>query len=200
MEPAPRPAPLVSSESPAGVTDRLRGVLPLVRGVVGKVRAVGIASAVAAVVLWLVLFGGVLWPLTVRTAGALVALGILLVPAGGTLLAVLTLNEVLDLPNRLRALPGQVRDSATEAATGAADVVRPGESKRSRRLFGFVGVLWRLRGVMGDSRGTFARTVALARAARLASLPFVLVLVAAFALDFVVIAAAVVAVVVAIAL
>lgn len=181
----------------SGLTDRLRGILPIVRGVIGKVRAVGIVSAVAAVVLWAVLFGGVLWPLSGRTLGALVALGVLLVPAGGTLLAVLTLNEVLDLPNRLRSLPGQVRDSASEAATGAADVVRPGGPKRSRRLFGFVGVLWRLRGVMGDSRGTLARTVALARAARLASLPFVLVLVAAFVLDFVVIAAAVVAVLIA---
>ena len=189
-----------ATPAPPGFTERLGSMLPLVRGLIGKVRAIGVASAVAAVVLWAVLFGGVLWPLTVRTAGALVALGLLLVPAGGTLLAVLTLNEVLDLPNRLRALPGQVRDSAAATATGAADVVRPGESKRSRRLFGFVGVLWRLRGVMGDSRGTLARTVALARAARLASLPFVLALVVAFALDFVVIAAAVVAVLVALVL
>ncbi len=170
------------------------------RGVIGKVRGVGIVSAVAAVVLWAVLFGGVVWPLSVRTVAALLALGVLLVPAGGTLLAVLTLNEVLDLPNRLRALPGQVRDSAVDAAEGTADVVRPGGPKRSRRLFGLFGVLWRLRGVMGDSRGTLARTVALARAARLASLPFVLALVAAFALDFVVIVAAVVAVLVALAM
>lgn len=195
---APVPSPTPASP---GLSDRVRGILPLVRGVVGKVRAVGIASAVAAVVLWGVLFGGAAWPLSVQTVGALLVLAVLLLPAGGTLLAVLTLNEVLDLPSRLRSLPRQVRDTAVEATGSAADVVRPAEGqKRSRRLFGFFGVLWRLRGVMGESRGTLARTVALARAARLASLPFVLVLLGAFALDFVVIAAAVVAVLVALAL
>lgn len=180
---APQPSPTLP--------DRLRGLLPLVQRLVGKVRAVGMVSAVAAVVLWAVLFGAVVWPLSLKTAGAVVVLLVLWLPAAGTWLAVLTMREVLALPDRLRALPGRVLDSAGETVAHAADVARPSDgTPRSGRLLGFFGVLWRLREVVGDTRGTLMRTVALARAARLASLPFVLLLLGAFALNFVVIAAA----------
>ncbi len=196
---APRALPL-SNESPLPpAPGRLRGLVPGVQSLIGKVRVVGVVSAVAAVVLWGVLFGGTVWPLSAKTALALAGLGVLLVPAAGTWLAVLTMREVLELPARLRALPGRVLGSAGETATQAASVARSPGRHRGGRLIGFFGVLWRLREVVGDTRGTLLRTAALARAARLASLPFALALVAAFALNFVVIAAAVAAVLVALA-
>ncbi len=163
-----------------------------VRGLVGKVRAVGVVSAVAAVALWAVGFSTLVWPLSVKTLGALLALAVLLAPAAGTFLAVGTLREVLDLPSKIRSLPGSVRDAAAETAARASAAVAPAAGRgRSRRLAGFFGVLWRLRGIVQDTRGSWLRTLALARFARLASLPFAFGLVAAFALNFVVIAVAV---------
>ena len=58
--------------------------------------------------------------------------------------------------------------------------------------------VWRLRALVGETQGAWLRALALARMARLASLPFALGLLAAFALSFVVIAAAVVALVLAV--
>ena len=191
MEPTPAPAPTPDST----LLDRVRGIVPIVRGLIGKVRAVGIVSAGAAVVLWAILLGDAVWPLSAQTLLAIIALAVLLVPAAGTFLAVLTLREVLDLPGRIRALPGAVRDSATEAGSQLADVAGAETQRRSRRVLGFFGVLWRLRGIVEETRGSWLKTLALARFARLASLPFALALVGAFALNFVVIAAAVLAVV-----
>jgi hypothetical protein len=68
------------------------------------------------------------------------------------------------------------------------------------RLLGVFGVLWRLRGVVGDTQSSWLKTLALVRFARLASLPFALALVAAFALNFVVITAAFFAVLLALIL
>lgn len=186
----PTPVPPDPALDPT-LLDRVRGVAPVVRGLIGKVRAVGMVSAGAAVVLWAILFGASAWPVTMETVAALLVLGVLLGPAAGTFLAVLTLREVLGLPARLRSLPGTVRDTALEAKEHAA-----GSSERqgrAGRVLGFFGVLWRLRGIVEDTRGSWLRTLALARFARLASLPFALGLLAAFALNVVVIAAAVVA-------
>lgn len=185
----PRPAP---PPDPA-LLDRVRGVLPVVHSLIGKVQAVGMVSAGAAVVLWAVLFGTRAWPLSIQTGLVLFVLGVLLIPAAGTFLAVGVLREVIALPGRLRALPGAVRDSAVVAREQAAG------GGRSRRLVGFFGVLWRLRGIVADTQSSWLQTLALARFARLASLPFALALVGAFALNFAVIAAAVVVVLVALA-
>lgn len=174
--------------------DRVRGLVPIVRGLIGKVETVGVVSAVAAVVLWVILLGDAAWPLSAQTLVALIGLVVLLIPAAGTFLAVLTLREVLDLPARLRALPGAVRESASEAGSHLADVAGGKAQRRSLRVFGFFGVLWKLRGIVEETRGSWLKTIALARFARLASLPFALALVGAFALNFVVIAAAFVAV------
>ena len=196
MEPTPAPT---SSPDPT-LLDRVRGLVPIVRGLIGKVQAVGVVSAGAAAVLWVILFGDAAWPLSAQTLVALLVLGVLFVPAAGTFLAVLTLREVLDLPGRIRSLPGAVRDSASEAGSQLADVAGAEGQRRSQRVFGFFGVLWRLRGIVEETRGSWLKTLALARFARLASLPFALALVGAFALNFLVIAAAFVAVLLALLL
>lgn len=194
MEPTPAPYPMPDPS----LVERVRGLTPAVQGLVGKVRAVGAVSAVAAVVLWAVVFGAHAWPLTAEAALAYVALAVLLVPAAGTFVAVLTLREVLALPDRLRSLPGTLRGTAVDVKDRAASVARPADGRsRTGRALGFFGVLWRLRGIVGETRGSWLRTLALARFARLASLPFFLWLLAAFALNFAVIAAAAVAVLVA---
>lgn len=194
MEPTPAPT---SAPDPS-LVERVRGLTPTVRGLIGKVRAVGVVSAVAAVVLWAVVFGSSAWPVTGEAVLAYVALAVLLVPAAGTFVAVLTLREVLALPDRLRTLPGTLRSTAADVKDRAASVARPEEGRsRTGRALGFFGVLWRLRALVEDTRGSWLRTLALARFARLASLPFFLWLLVAFALNFAVIAAAVVAVLVA---
>ena len=196
MKPTPAPT---SSPDPTPL-DRVRGLVPIVRGLIGKVQAVGVVSAGAAVVLWGILLGDMAWPLSAQTLVALLVLGVLFVPAAGTFLAVLTLREVLDLPGRIRALPGAVRESASEAGTHLAGAEGAEKQRRSQRLLGFFGVLWKLRGIVEETRGSWLKTLALARFARLASLPFALALVGAFALNFLVIAAAFVAVLLALLL
>jgi len=173
--------------------DRVRGIVPVVRGLIGVVQRVGIVSVGAAILLWVILFAEAVWPPSLYTALAIFALGVLLMPAVGTFLAVLTLGEVLDLPTRLRALPGVVRETASEVESHLAESDAAEERSRRVRMMGFFGVLWRLRGIVEDTRGSWLSTLALARFARLASLPFAFSLVAAFALNFAVIAAALVA-------
>lgn len=194
MEPTPPPSPVPDPS----LVERVRGLAPTVSGLIGKVRVVGVVSALAAIVLWALVFGASAWPVSGEAVLAYVALGALLVPAAGTFVAVLTLREVLALPDRLRSLPGTLRESAADVKDRAASVARPAEGRsRTGRALGFFGVLWRLRGLVEESRGSWLRTLALARFARLASLPFFLWLLVAFALNFVVIAAAAVAVFVA---
>lgn len=194
MQPPSPPPP--GAPSPA-LVQRLTRLLPSVRGLVRAAKRLAAVSAVAAVVLWLVLVDvPALWPASGYTVEAVLGLALLLVPAGGTLVAAYTLEEVLALPARLRAVPGQLRDVAGEARGHAAALARPEE--RRRGLLGFFGTVWRLRALVGETQGAWLRALALARMARLASLPFALGLLAAFALSFVVIAAAVVALVLAV--
>ena len=101
--PAADPPPPTSPALP----ERVREVLPTVPALVRRVRAVAFVSAGAAVVLWGLVLGPSAWPLSGWTVVALLGLGVLLVPAGGTLVAVWTLEEVAALPARLRALPGE---------------------------------------------------------------------------------------------
>lgn len=198
MEPKPvqtSSVPVVESAPDPALLDRVRGITPTVQRLVGKVKTVGIVSALAALVLWAVLFWQMAWPLTDQSPLAFVALLVLLAPAVGTFIAVLTLREVIDLPNRLRSLPDTLRDTVGDVKDEAVNVAGSGTGRsRGKRALGFFGVLWKLRGIVEDTRGSWLRTIALARFAKLASLPFFLWLLGAFALNFVVIAAAALAV------
>lgn len=177
MPPSPPPSP--DAPSPA-LLRRLAGLLPAVRRLARAARRLAAASAVAAGVLWLVLVDvPALWPASGATVRAALGLALLLLPAGGTLLAASALEEVLALPARLAAAPG----AFLEAAGGV----------RRRGLRGLLGTLWRLRALAGSGQGAWLRALALARAARLASLPVVLAIAVALVLDVVLVAAAVVA-------
>ena len=197
METKPAVPPRVPVAEPPPDTDmveRVRGIVPIALRLVGKVKTIGIVSALAALVLWAILFGSMAWPLTNQSPLAYVALLALLAPAAGTFIAVLTLREVIDLPNRLKALPGKLSSTVGDVASEATTVAGSAAGGKGKRALGFFGLLWKLRGIVEDTRGSWLRTIALARFAKLASLPFFLWLLGAFALNFVVIAAAALAV------
>ena len=175
-----------------GVVARVRRLVPLVSALVRQTKRLAAASAVSAVVLWLVLARP--WGMHGPEAGyalPLVGLLVLLVPPGAALLGALTLSDLLTLPGRLREAAGET----TAHARGAL-----GPEAEGGRLFRFARAVWVARALVLDAQGGWLKALAVARLARLASLPFALALVAAVALNFVVIAAALVAVLVAVAL
>jgi hypothetical protein len=148
-------------------------------------------SAVAAVVLavsleWPSLVtGSVDWPV------ALAGLGVLLVPAGLTWRGVGALRELLTLPSRLRT-------GAAEAAERARAVVAE-TAPRGTRMGSFVRALWAGRSLASEVRRGALSIGTAARLFRLTRLPLVLLMAAGFVLNFVVILAALVAVVLRVA-
>lgn len=168
----------------------MRRLVPVAQALVGKVKAVAIVSAVAALVLWGLLFRPLTWTQGASlgsVALALVVLLVLLIPAGAALVGYLTLQDVLTLPARLRS-------AAAETTGQTKDALTAREPSKRRRLFSFFRAIWAARSLAVDSKGAWLKAVAAARVVRLASLPFALGLLAAFALNFAVIAAAVLAV------
>lgn len=148
-------------------------------------RGLALLSAAAALLLWSILYAGGLGRTPLHTLASLLALGVLLLPAAGTALAVGALRDLFTLPQRLRALPNKAARVAVPARRAGTKRQRP-----LRRLVGFVGVLWRLRGAVRAPRGAAVGALGLARLARLGSLSFALLLTVAFLLNFVIIGAA----------
>lgn len=143
-------------------------------------RKVAVASAVGAVALaaaveWPRLRAGTMdWPV------ALVGLLVLLVPAGLTWLGVSAIREVLSLPARLKTGAAEAMERARVAAAAAPAASRVGAFYRALRS---------IRALAGDaaSLGTAASLF------RISKLPFLILMAAGFALNFVVIALAVLA-------
>ena len=197
MDSSPEPRPLPAVAPPDGapavsptVLGRVQRLVPYAQRAIGAVRVVGVVSAMSTAALWALLVHPWMWMQGAEAGSVVLALGVLvvlLVPAGAAFLGVLTLGDVLALPGRLRLL-------ATETADHARSVVTPGEVANKRRAFGFFQAIWSARALVLDSKGAWLKAVALARLGRLASLPFALLLLGLFALNFVVIAAAGVAV------
>jgi hypothetical protein len=173
-------------------TDRLRALRPVAYRMLGWVRMLALLSAAAALVLLWLLVGGWLFAGSGRTALSLAVLAALLVPAAGTALAVWSVRGLLALPERLAALPGQAAGAARTSASDLA-AARQGGSAVGRAT-GFLGVLWRLRRVVLDARGTLLRIGGLARFARFGSFGFVFFLGTAFLLNFAVIGLALAAI------
>ena len=186
-KPTTEVAQIPADQSPES---RLQRLLPVVRSITSKVRTLSIVSAGSAVVLWWIWFNPHRWIDGVSGQWAALAVGVLLVlliPAGAAFVGHLTLKEILDLPQKLKG-------AATGAAGHAKEMVVPTDEKKGGRLFGFFRAIWAARGLVLDSKGAWGTAVAAVRLARLASLPFVVGLLITFALNFVVIAVAVVAV------
>ena len=168
---------------------RVQRLVPFVRRVTGRVRTLAATSAGSALVLWGI--AAAPWRWVEDGAGAatvvlaFVGLGVLLAPAGVTLLGVLALDDFLAMPGRLRA-------SASETLGHARAAVAPAEAEdRPRRAVGFFRAVWSARSLVLDTRDVWLRAAAMARLGWLASLPFVLVLLVAFALNVVIVFAAV---------
>ncbi|MDX1419621.1 MAG: hypothetical protein R3181_06605 [Rubricoccaceae bacterium] len=199
--PRPRPAaapptaaeaaPPTVFEAPPGVVARVQRLVPLVQGLVRQTRRLAAVSAVSAVVLWLLVVRPWRWGVDAPDLGyalPIVGLLLLLVPAGAALLGAWTLADLLSLPARLRAGAAATSAQAQEA------LATPGHG----RLFGFARAVWGARALVLDAQGGWLKALAAVRLARLASLPFALALIGAVALNAVVIAAAVLAVLLAV--
>lgn len=166
---------------------RVQKIVPLAQALAGKVKGLAAVSAASAIVLWTLLVEPWAWANGVTWGAALVALvglALLLLPAAAALVGYLTLQDVLTLPSRLRAAAAETTGQAKEAITTR-------DTRKRGRLLGFFRAIWAARSLVLDSKGAWLKAVAAARVVRLASLPFVLGLLAAFALNFAVITAAV---------
>ena len=164
------------SDAPSGALTRLGRLLPGIDWL-AAVSLVSVGVIVAAL-------ADAVAPLT---PGALALLGaILALPAAATALAGWTLAD-------LASLPGQVKQAAL-AATGRADA-SAGRIKGSR-IGRLVRSLWAARGLALLTKGGWMKAVGALRFVRLASLPFALALLGAVALNGVVIAGGLVAVMV----
>jgi hypothetical protein len=166
---------------------RIGQSLPLLRRAESGARRVAGVSAASAVVLalaleWPAIVSGTLdWPVVIA------GLAVLLAPAGLTWLGVGALRELLTLPSRLRT-------GAAEAAERARAVVAE-TAPRGTRIGSFIRALWAGRSLAAEVRRGALSLGTAARLFRLTRLPLVLLMAAGFALNFVVILAAVAAVV-----
>ncbi len=140
----------------------------------------------AAIVLAVALEWGNLRAGTVDWAVALAGLCVLLAPAALTWLGAGTLRELVELPGRLKT-------GAAEAAERARAAVS--QSTTGSRVGGFVKALWAARALAQDVRGVASVGTAV-RLVKLTRVPLLVVMTLGFLLNFVVIAAAVVAVLV----
>ena len=179
--PAPAVPAVLDAEAPPGALARLGRLLPGVDGLVRFAYRTAAASAVSAVVVVAAVADALAGSAGVPWALAAGALLVLWIPAGAAALAGWTLSD-------LARLPGQLRDAAAGAAGRTRDVRR----KRSR-LGASLRALWAARGLAAVSRGAWLRALGAVRFVRLASLPFALALGGLFALNGVVVAAGVVA-------
>ena len=171
------------SDAPSGALTRLGRLLPGIDALVRFAYWLAAVSLVSVGVIVAALADAVA-PLT---PGALALLGaILALPAAATALAGWTLAD-------LASLHGQVKQAAL-AATGRADA-SAGRIKGSR-IGRLVRSLWAARGLALLTKGGWVKAVGALRFVRLASLPFALALLGAVALNGVVIAGGLVAVLV----
>ena len=177
--PASAPTAPDLAEAPPGALARLGQLLPGVEAVVGVAYRLAGVSAVAAALI----VAAVVDVAPGLATGVVVALALLLlVPAAAVALAGWTLAD-------LASLPGQIKEAAL-AATGRASA---GEVEKGSRIARLVRSLWAARGLAMLTKGGWVRAVGTLRFLRLASLPFALALLGAVALNAVVIAGGLVA-------
>jgi hypothetical protein len=189
-----REPPVTAPEAPEAIPTvsprlavRLGQAMPLLRRAEKGARGVAKVSAAAAFVLAVTLEWGALRTGTVDWPVAIAGLVVLLVPAALTWLGVGTLRALLTLPGRLRTGAAEAADYARVVATQSAP--------RGTRIGGFLKALWAARTLAMDARGALNVGTAV-RAFQLTRLPLLVLMALGFMLNFVVIAAAVVALIV----
>jgi hypothetical protein len=161
-----------------GVLAKLGQVLPAAESIVRFVYRMATVSAVAAAVVVLALID--LFPAAAASVSLwwlVLAYLVLVIPAGATALLGWTLSDLMKLP-------GQIREAALSAARGAAQGVSDvAKAPRKSRLVSVFRAIWAARGLAMGPRDVLTKTLAAARFVRLASLPFVLALVALFVVN-----------------
>ena len=176
----PVSAPVALADADAtspGALARVGRWLPRVRGIVRFAYRSALAGVVSAGLIVAALAQAGVW------RDALVVLGVALaVPPLAVALAGWTLAD-------LASLPAQVRDAALAAAGKGSDA----KPQKGSRLGGLVRSLWAMRGLALLSRDGWFKVVGAVRFVRLASLPFLLGLIAMAVLNAAVIAGGVAA-------
>ena len=182
----PETTPAVIAEAPPGVLEKLGRIVPGADALVRFAYRVAGVSAVAAALVVAAVYEAIrdAPELTIGWVPLLVLFAGLCVPALAAALVGWTLSDLL-------RLPGQLRQAAVAAAGGAAGAA----AAKGSRIVRVVRALWAARALALGSKDAWLRAIAAARVIRLASLPFVLALVGLFALNGVVIAAGLVALV-----
>jgi hypothetical protein len=139
---------------------RLQSVARGAEAVVGKVRTLAVASAVAGLWLWGLVaypFGfEQLWAWPLAVTGLL----LLLIPAAVLFLFYFGLNQLIRLPGNLAAMGTAGREHAGQLYTVSTD---DGEPRRSRRRWRFLRTLFELRGLVLESRELLIGSAALVR-------------------------------------
>ena len=170
---APAADAALDRDAPADRPSRLERLVPAARGAVRAAWRTSAAGAFGAAAVWAALFERSLAAGSVPWGVAAVVAAVLLVPAGAAALLGWTLGGLV-------SLPAEIRDAARGVALPT----------RAAGIGGLLRTVWALRGLVAGSAEAWARTAGLAR---LASLPFVLGLLALVALNAVVVVAGVVA-------
>jgi hypothetical protein len=124
---------------PADAPAPVAALARVLRAVVRQLRRLALLALVAAVPILLLLRRGGLEALDVVVAVLVLA------PPAVLLLFAQGLRELADFPDRVRRLPGEGRERASELA-------RLGAELRGARLRSLPLVLWRLRGAIGSAR------------------------------------------------
>lgn len=165
-------------------------MIAVVRGLTGKVRRLSIVSAFSGGIAWWIWFSPHTWLNGLPGKWgvfAMIVLILLLIPAGAAYVGYRMLNSILDLPSKLK-------ETASDTTSGAVDALTTTDASRKTRVFVFFQTIWAARSLVLDSQEIWGKALAAAKVARLASLPFVLVLLATFALNFLVIGLAAISV------
>ena len=163
----------LTDEPGSAAPSRLTRLVPAARAAVRVAWRTALAGALGAAAVWTALFEQMLAAGTVPWTPALLVAAVLLVPAAAATLLAWTLDDLLNLPDAMRAALGDVRPATRERGVG-----------------GLFRTVWALRALAFEGAGAWARTAGLVR---LASLPFVAGLLGLVALNAVVVAAGAVA-------
>ena len=175
------PEDVVVAEAPPGALARLGRLIPRAEALVRFAYRTAAVSAAAALAILAAVLDAV--GSADASPGVVVVLSlVLLLPAGAAALAGWTLADLVSIPS-------QLREAALQATGHATEVPR----RKGSRLLAVVRSLWAARGLALLSKGTWLRGVGAVRFLRLASLPFALGLGALAALNVVVIAGGLVA-------
>jgi hypothetical protein len=149
------------------IADLLERVAPWIARVERPARALAVAGAIAVAWLILLIVRGTDLGSAVDWIALIVSAAVLAVPVGVLGLFVLTLRQLMELPEQLRTLPQASRDQGTRLAAAINTLRQPRQSGARGSVVG----LWRARGALFELAGLVEPFMGIAGLVRL---PFLL--------------------------